>query len=84
MSVPGVDVTGGAVPGSDRILTDDALAFVADLQRRFKPLREDLLQRRHERDKAIRAGDAATRLPARDGGDPRRRLVGGAGAGRPG
>ena len=48
------------VPGSDRILTDDALAFVADLQRRFKPLREDLLQRRHARDKAIRAG--ATRL----------------------
>ena len=56
MSVPGIDVTGGAVPGSDRILTDDALVFVADLQRRFKPLREDLLQRRHERDKAIRAG----------------------------
>jgi malate synthase len=56
MGVPGVDVTGGAVPGSDRILTDDALAFVADLQRRFGPLREDLLERRHERDKAIRAG----------------------------
>src|SRR6185436_6503680 len=56
MSIPGVEVTGGPVPGSERILTDDALAFVADLQRRFKPLREDLLQRRHERDQAIRAG----------------------------
>jgi malate synthase len=56
MSIPGVEVTGGPVPGSDRILTDDALAFVADLQRRFKPLREDLLERRHARDKAIRAG----------------------------
>ena len=56
MAVPGVEVTGGPVPGSDRILTDDALAFVADLQRRFGPLREDLLERRHERDSAIRAG----------------------------
>ena len=56
MAIPGVDVTGGSVRGSDRILTDDALAFVADLQRRFGPLREDLLERRHERDKAIRAG----------------------------
>jgi malate synthase len=56
MGVPGVEVTGGAVPGAERILTDDALAFLADLQRRFGPLREDLLQRRHERDRAIRAG----------------------------
>jgi malate synthase len=56
MAIPGVEVTGGPVPGSDRILTDDALAFLADLQRRFKPLREDLLQRRHARDQAIRSG----------------------------
>src|SRR6187401_2071705 len=56
MTVHGVEVTGDAVPGSDRILTDDALAFVADLQRRFGPLREDLLARRHERDRAIQAG----------------------------
>src|SRR6187401_3538544 len=56
MTVHGVEVTGDAVPGSDRILTDDALAFVADLQRRFGPLREDLLERRHERDRAIQAG----------------------------
>ena len=56
MAIPGVEVTGGPVPGSDRILTDDALVFVADLQRRFRPLREDLLQRRHARDQAIRSG----------------------------
>jgi malate synthase len=56
MAVAGVEVPGGPVPGSERILTDAALAFVADLQRRFGPLREDLLERRHERDKAIRAG----------------------------
>ena len=56
MAIPGVDVSGGPVPGSDRIITVDALAFVADLQRRFGPLRIDLLERRHARDKAIRAG----------------------------
>src|SRR5262245_23160745 len=57
MAVPGVEVSGGPVPGSDRILTDEALAFVADLQRRFGPLRIDLLERRHARDAAIRAGE---------------------------
>ena len=36
-SPDGVVVTGPAVPGSDRILTAEALAFVADLQRRFAP-----------------------------------------------
>ena len=56
MTPPGIEVRGPAVAGGPRILTDDALAFVADLQRRFKPLREDLLQRRHARDQAIRAG----------------------------
>ena len=83
MSIPGVEVTGGPVPGSDRILTDDALAFVADLQRRFKPLREDLLQRRHARDQAIRGGGRVgsascrrRRRPAKTSGrsPPRRRI----------
>ena len=32
---PGVEVTGPAVPGSERVLTTEALAFVADLQRPF-------------------------------------------------
>ena len=45
----GVEVTGPAVPGSERILTHDALAFVAELQRRFATLRLDLLKRRQER-----------------------------------
>ena len=56
MGVPGVEITGPAVAGSERILTDEALAFVADLQRRFGRLRIDLLERRHERDAAIRSG----------------------------
>ena len=57
MAVPGVEVVGPPVPGSDRVLTDEALAFVADLQRRFNGRRIDLLLRRHERDAAIRAGE---------------------------
>lgn len=52
----GVEVTGPAVPGSDRILTPDALAFVADLQRRFGSLRLDLLKRREERQAELDAG----------------------------
>ncbi len=56
MAVDRVEVVGPAVPGGDRVLTDDALAFVADLQRRFGPLREDLLHRREERDAGLRAG----------------------------
>ncbi len=56
MAVPGVDVRGPAVPGAEGVLTDDALEFVADLQRRFGPLREDLLQRRAERDRGLAAG----------------------------
>ncbi len=56
MAVDGVDVTGAPVPGSDRILTDAALAFVADLQRRFGPVRLELLRRRQERQIELDAG----------------------------
>jgi malate synthase len=38
-----------AVAGSERVLTPDALAFVADLQRRFGPARLELLRRRADR-----------------------------------
>ena len=54
--LPGIEVTGPAVPGLDRILTPDALAFVGDLQRRFGPLRLDLLRRREERQAELDAG----------------------------
>ncbi len=56
MTPPGVVVTGPPVPGSERVLTDEALAFIADLQRRFGPTRLDLLHRRHERQAEIDAG----------------------------
>jgi malate synthase len=56
MAPAGVTVRGSAVPGADRVLTDEALAFVADLQRRFGPVRLDLLSRREERQSELDAG----------------------------
>ena len=53
----GVELRRGDVPGSDRILTPDALAFVADLQRRFGSARLDLLRRRQERQAELDAGE---------------------------
>ena len=41
------------MPRSAEILTDEALGFVADLQRRFGPVRNGLLQRRVERREQI-------------------------------
>ena len=56
---PGVELR-RSVPGADRILTHDALAFVADLQRRFGPVRLELLrQRRQERQAELDAGVTA-------------------------
>ena len=56
MAPPGVVVTGPPVQGDERVLTDDALAFIADLQRRFGQVRLDLLHRRHERQAELDAG----------------------------
>jgi malate synthase len=56
MAPPGVVVSGPPVEGSARVLTDEALAFVADLQRRFGATRLDLLHRRHERQAELDAG----------------------------
>ncbi len=55
--VPGVEIAGPTVPGLERILTPEALAFLADLQRRFGPEREALLARRAERHARISAGE---------------------------
>ncbi len=56
MSVPGVEITGPVVPEAERILTDDAVAFVADLHRRFGPVRLDVLRRREDRQAELDAG----------------------------
>jgi malate synthase len=53
---PGVELAGTAVPGLERVLTRDAVAFVADLERRFRSEREALLGRRAARHAEIAAG----------------------------
>jgi malate synthase len=57
MSVAGVKLRGPAVPGAADILTDDALAFVAQLQRQFGGPRRELLERRWTRQARLDAGE---------------------------
>ena len=52
----GVELRRPAVPGSERVLADPALAFVADLQRRFGHVRIELLRQREERQVDLDAG----------------------------
>jgi len=44
----GVEIRGAARPGYESILTADAVAFLAELQRKFGARREELLKRRQE------------------------------------
>ncbi|MDH5373228.1 MAG: malate synthase, partial [Acidimicrobiia bacterium] len=55
--IDGIEVTGPIVERSAEILSDEALAFVADLHRRFNPKRRDLLAARAERQLRIDAGE---------------------------
>ncbi|HEY4190766.1 MAG TPA: malate synthase A [Candidatus Limnocylindrales bacterium] len=59
----GVEVVGASVEGIDRILTPEAIAFLADLQRSFGLERNALLHRRAERHARISAGERPTFLP---------------------
>ena len=60
---PGVEVTGPPVPGWERVLTPPALAFLADLQRRYGRARESLLAARAGRQEAIDLGARLTFPP---------------------
>ncbi len=59
----GVEVVGTIPPEFEPILTPEALAFVADLHRRFNPTRLELLRRRAQRQEAINAGEMPDFLP---------------------
>jgi malate synthase len=50
-------ISGAMKPGFEAILTPDALAFVADLQRRFGPERKRLLAARQARQARLDAGE---------------------------
>jgi malate synthase len=52
----GVEVSGDAGEGAEEVLTPDALAFVAALQREFGARREELLARRRARDAELANG----------------------------
>ncbi len=62
-TVPGVEISGPAVAGEEGVLTPEALAFVADLERRFRDEREALLGRRAARHAEIAAGAMPRFLP---------------------
>jgi len=56
-TVTRAELAASAGPRGGNILTDDALAFVAGLQRRFGPRRAELLQARAERQRRLDAGE---------------------------
>ena len=59
----GVEITGPLLDRFDQILTDDALALVADLHRRYEPRRQELLAARAERQQRINGGANLDFLP---------------------
>jgi len=56
MTSNNIDVRGATEPGFEEVLTTDALDFVAELQRRFGPTREELLRARAERRRLLARG----------------------------
>jgi malate synthase len=61
--IEGVEAPAGEIPSVGEILSAEALAFLADLHRRFDARRRDLLVRRAERQKSFDAGAAPDFLP---------------------
>ena len=73
----GVTIEGRRVPGSEDILTPEAVEFLAGLHRSFEPVRAALLERRVERQAAIDDGAPLGLLPdtAAIRADPRWRVA---------
>src|SRR5687768_3053370 len=59
----GVLIDGEIKPGFEKVLTKEAVAFIADLQRTFNGRREELLALRVERQKRLDAGEKPDFLP---------------------
>lgn len=59
----GVSVTGVITPAVEEVLTQDALTFLAGLQRTFNARRKELLTRRLARQEAINNGETPGFLP---------------------
>ncbi len=58
-----LEIRASARPEFARVLTEEALAFVADLNRRFKPRRDELLARRQQVQARYDAGELPNFLP---------------------
>ncbi len=63
MTTQGVEVTGPGVEGSERVLTDEALGFVATLVRAFQGRVDALLAAREARQGRLDAGEGLDFLP---------------------
>jgi malate synthase len=63
IGVPGVEILAPVSESYPQILTPDAVAFIADLQRAFNKRRQALLEARHERQKRLDAGEKPDFLP---------------------
>ncbi len=62
-SVAGVDIIGEIRPEYETILSDEAVAFLAGLARKFSARRDELMRLREERQAAIDSGDMPDFLP---------------------
>src|SRR5688572_28608477 len=58
-----IDIRGEVRPEWEEILSDEALSFVALLQKEFNPRREELLRAREERKDRLDAGELPDFLP---------------------
>lgn len=59
----GIEVRGSAINGSERVLSQAALIFVAELERRFRKTRDELLLKRKVRQKQLDRGELPDFLP---------------------
>ena len=62
-SVPGLQIEAPHVEGAESVLTPEALEFLVDLERRFRPERARLLALRAERQARLDAGELPDFLP---------------------
>jgi malate synthase len=60
----GLELRGAIPAGTERVLAPDALSFVADLVRRFRPRVDQLLERRREMQRRYDAGERPSFLSA--------------------
>ena len=72
--LPAIEVTGPAVARGDEVLTPEALAFLAELHRRFDARRLRAARRRGRGARQLFDARRTARLPGRDARRPRRRL----------